>query len=103
MPKSLVVGRRFYLSWGDDLQQDDQAFYGVAVLFGPFRWAFLGVAVDRQEQPQRDERQRLLETFGNLESLLGARTVRGWVETAEVRDVLDRTDGPHRWDRTDVG
>lgn len=89
MPKSLEVGHHIYLSWGDDLQQEDQAFYGLAINFRPFRWAFLGIALDRQEQIHRDERQRLLVAFEDLRSLLAARRRRGWVETVEVREVLD--------------
>lgn len=104
MPKLLNIGP-LHFSWGCDVQQDDQAFYGIAVSFTPFRWAFLGLGIDRREQHHRDERQRLLQTFGQLESLLWScnhsnhKERQGWVETADVRAVLDRGDGPHRWDR----
>jgi len=100
MEKSLEIGS-CYVSWGAELQQDDQAFYGLVIRFGPFRWAFLGVGVDRQEQRHRDERQRLLRVLGNLDSLLSTRSDQGTVTTAEVRELLDRAEGPCRWDRAD--
>jgi hypothetical protein len=102
MQKTIEIGACFF-SWGAELQQDDQAFYGVAIHFGPFRWAFLGIGIDSHEQPHRDERQRLLRIFGDLETLLWARSSEGSIATAAVREVLERTNGPRRWDQVDVG
>lgn len=77
------------------MMQDDQAFFGAAVSLTPFRWVFWGFAFDLKEQHHRDERQRLHGTFRRLEALLWERNAardqeRGWVDCADVRQVLDQ-------------
>lgn len=94
MRKSVEFGP-LHVSWGDDIMQDDQGFYGVAVSRTPFQWVFFGLAVDRTEQRHRDERQRLWEIFYKLESLIWTRDrledpmERGRVSTSDVRKLLN--------------